>query len=309
LGIVAATPCSYSDRVCEGGRIVDDARFKAAPGIEAQAGAPSMVGAARLAFHRVGAQTRLGVLEQRHPLRVLFPDAHDDELPLAVLANVSGGVVGGDRLEVSAAVEQGASAMITSQAAEKIYRSSGATAAIDNTLSVGEGAWLEWLPHETILFDRARLARTMRVTLAPTGRLLAGEIMVFGRARSGERVTTGYLRDAWEIRRGGRLVWCETMLLDGDIGGALGHAMRFGGACAAATLVYSGPEAGAILEDVRGWLGPRADAAATRLDGLVVVRWLSASPKRLRGSYGALRARLRAKIAGLPARLPRIWET
>ncbi len=282
---------------------MDGTRFKPAASPQTQA-----IGAARVAFRRVGSQTRISVLEQRHPLRVLLPDAPDDEIPLAVLANVSGGIVGGDRLEVAAAAESGAAVMITSQAAEKVYRSIGAVATIDNALSVGGGAWLEWLPHETILFDRARLRRRMRVDVAPSGKLLAGEIVVFGRAKHGERVTQGHLHDHWEVRSNGRLIWCDAMRLDGDIGAELAHPMRFGGARAFATLIYAGADAGAVLESARGLLADGRDGAATRIDSLVIARFLSASPSRLRRAYGALWARLRAQAGGLQSRLPRIWE-
>ena len=264
-------------------------------------------GAARVAFRREGSQTRICVLDQRHPLRVLLPDAPDDGIRLAVLANVSGGIVGGDRLEFTAAIESGAAVMITGQAAEKVYRSTGATATIDNALSVGEDAWLEWLPQETILFDRARLRRNIRIDVTASGKLLAGEIIVFGRAEYGERLSHGHLQEHWEIRHGGRLTWCDMLRLEGDIGAELAHPMRFGGARACGTLVYVGVDAAAALDLARDELAGRRDGAATRIEGLVIVRFLSASAIQLRQAYGALWARLRAHAAGLPARLPRIW--
>lgn len=264
-------------------------------------------GAARLVFRRDGSRTRVSSLEQRHPLRVLFPDSPDEGIGLAVLANVSGGIVGGDRLECMAALEPGTSVMITTQAAEKVYRSTGATATIDNGLSVGDQAWLEWLPHETILFDRSRLVRNIRIDVAASGGLLAGEIIVFGRAEHGERLSQCYLRDQWEIRQCGRLTWCDTLCLEGDIGGELAHAMRFGGARAYGTLIYLGTDAAAMLELTRGQIDECGESAATRIGNLMIVRFLSASTSRLRQAYGALWARLRSRAAGLPARLPRIW--
>jgi urease accessory protein len=264
-------------------------------------------GAARIVFRRDGSRTRVSRLEQRHPLRVLFPDAPDDGVGLAVLANVSGGIVGGDRLEFAAELEPGASVMITTQAAEKVYRSTGATATIDSALSVGDQAWLEWLPHETILFDRARLLRNKRIDVAASGRLLAGEIVVFGRAEHGERLCQCHLRDQWEIRHCGRLIWCDALRLEGDIGGELAHPMRFGGARAYGTLIYMGTDAAAMLDLVRGQIDSCRESAATRIANLVIVRFLSASTSRLRQAYGGLWARLRARAAGLPAHLPRIW--
>jgi len=51
---------------------------------------------------------------------------------------------------------------VTASAAEKIYRSTGATTVIDQCLSIDADAALEFLPPETILFDGARLRRALR---------------------------------------------------------------------------------------------------------------------------------------------------
>ena len=116
-------------------------------------------GVAEVAFARRGGTTRLTHLHQRNPLRVLFPAAEAGDIDLAVLLTTSGGLVAGDRLAISAHLEDGAAAHVTAAAAEKVYRSTGATTIVTQHLTVGEGAWLEYLPPETILFDGARLRR------------------------------------------------------------------------------------------------------------------------------------------------------
>ena len=153
-------------------------------------------GAASVAFARDDDVTRLTGLYQRDPLRVLFPDVPEGEIPTAVLVTTSGGLVGGDRLDVSVAVGDGAEAMMFGQAAEKVYRSAGPTSRIAVELSVGRDGWLEWLPQETILFEGARLERRTLIEIAPGARALAGEILVFGRIAGGERLSRGLVRDA-----------------------------------------------------------------------------------------------------------------
>ena len=106
-------------------------------------------------------------LDQRAPLRVLIPDTPDDPLPQAILLNTAGGLVGGDRIEVSVKIGEGAAALVTAQAAEKVYRSTGRPVQIDNRIEVGSGGWFEWLPQETILFDRCRFHRTAMLDAAP----------------------------------------------------------------------------------------------------------------------------------------------
>ena len=82
----------------------------------------------------------------------------------AVIVNTAGGIAGGDRFDLDIAVGAGrARSSVTTAAAEKVYRSLGPDARDRRASSRSAPArTLAWLPQETILFDRARLARTHR---------------------------------------------------------------------------------------------------------------------------------------------------
>jgi predicted RNA binding protein YcfA (HicA-like mRNA interferase family) len=179
----------------------------AQPSCLGEPGARSSDGVARLEFRRRGAATDLARLFQQGSLRVLRPNVPAGEPACAVLLNTSGGIVGGDVLEIEARLAPGAAAMITTQAAEKVYRSAGALSTLDVRLALAADAWLEWLPQETILFDRARLRRRLVLDLAQSARLLAADLLVFGRRVRGERFQDGFFHDRWQVRLAGRLVW------------------------------------------------------------------------------------------------------
>src|SRR5262249_56092175 len=83
----------------------------------------------------------------------------------------------------------------------------GGPCAIDVAVGVEEGAALDWLPQETIVFEGARLRRRTVAEVAAGGALLACEMVVLGRAASGERFQSGLLFDSWAGRRARRLVW------------------------------------------------------------------------------------------------------
>ena len=270
---------------------------------------PLVDGAAELGFTRRDGVTRLAHLYQHDPLRVLFPRVEAGEPPEAVLVTTSGGLVGGDRLRVAVTVGAGAAARVVGQAAEKIYRSAGADGLIEVGIKAGADAWVEWLPQETILFEGARLRRVTRLELASGARALAGEMLVFGRRARGERLTTGLVRDAWELRRDGRLVWADSLHLDGDIAALLAATAGFDGAAAGATLVHGGDDAGARLDLARGLaeaaVGCRAGVSLVH--GVLVMRWLGAEPLSVRRAFGDAWTALRADC-GWPARLPRLWE-
>jgi urease accessory protein len=273
--------------------------------------AASVHGVAILRFARSGVDTRLADLYQRAPLRVLFPQALDQGVPTAVAVTTTGGLVGGDRLDLDVAVDDGAAAVVTAQAAEKVYRSLGADCRIRVRLTAEPGSWLEWLPQETILFEGARLRRTTLLDVAPTARVMAGEMLVFGRTASGETLSRGLVRDAWEVRRGGRLEWMDALHMEGDLAAPLSSAACFAGAKATATMIYAADDSGARLdlarEQIREYIGEDVKAAATVVGGVLVVRWLGRDGFSLRTGYGGFWAAFRNHVGGLRAALPRVW--
>jgi len=177
-------------------------------------------GIAEIGFDHRDRGTYLAHLYQRDPLRVLFPAPAPGDPPLAVIVTTSGGLVAGDRLDVSVRLAPGARAHVTASAAEKIYRSTGPTTTVAQTLSVGAGAALEFLPPKTILFDGARLRRHTSISLAAGSGFLGGDIVVFGRRARGERFTYGLLREVWQVRREDKLLWGDTLHFGGDAIGA-----------------------------------------------------------------------------------------
>lgn len=257
---------------------------------------------------------RLTELEQRAPLRVLFPRDRECGVPQAVLVSTSGGLVGGDICDIGVRVGERTSLILTSQAAEKVYRSAGAQVRTNICLDAATESWLEWMPQETILFEGSRLIRQTTVNLAAGARLFAGEMLVFGRHAHGEAFTRGLLRDSWQIRVAGRLVWADSLLLEDDVAGLLAAPAGFDGAVAAASLVYAGEDAAARLDWVRAALddlvSERAEAqlrlAVSGINGLLVVRGLARDASRLRSCIIEFWRTFRASV-GLPPALPRIW--
>jgi urease accessory protein len=264
-------------------------------------------GAAEVAFVcAADGRTRLAALRQRAPLRVLFPRQLPGELPVAALVNVGGGLVAGDRAAVRVRVGEGAAALVTGQAAEKVYRSTGALTRIESRLEVGAGGWLEWCPQETILFDRARLRRRLRLVLAGDARAMLGEIVVLGRLAAGERFRHGLLFDRIEVEREGVLAWLDSLRLDDPA--VLDAAAGLSGATVLATFVHAGPGACGRLELARDLLERAEGAGATAVNDLLVVRWLGTDPLLLRRSFARFWGGFRAAVAGLPPALPRLWH-
>ncbi len=268
-------------------------------------------GAARIAYaHARDGQTRLADLYQRAPCRFLFPDVEAGEPPQAVLLTTSGGLTGGDVLDVSVRAQAGSCATLATQAAEKLYRAlpDEPDSLVQVALDVESGATLEWLAQETIVFDRARLRREIGVNLTGDARLLATESVVFGRAAMGERLQQGRVHEAWRVRRDGRLVWADALRIDGDVQAHRAAAFGIGDAAGCATVLYAGPDAQALLAPLRDRLADlERVAGATCFDGLLIVRLMAPDAALLRTSVRRVAGSLRAMALGLPEALPRVW--
>jgi urease accessory protein len=276
--------------------------------------ASGVAGIAEIGFVRRDGATRLAHLYQHDPLRVLFPTPERGDIPLAVLLTTSGGLVAGDRLRVTVGAEERAAAQVTAAAAEKIYRSTGATTAILQDLAVGAGGWLEYLPPETILFDGAQLRRQTIVELGTRAGFLGGGILVFGRQAHGERLTHGLVNERWEVSRNGALVWGDALHLDGDIAAILADPACFASAAACATMILAPPDGeprgfidGARAVQARS-TAPGLQAGVTAVGGLLVARWLAVDALTLRRAFTDLACHLRHAAMGLPPHLPRLWH-
>lgn len=256
-------------------------------------------GVARVAAERIAGETVAMEIDEQGPLRLRFPRVRAAGALEAVIVNTGGGVVGGDRLAFAIEAGEGAEIAVTSQAAERVYRSSGADANISVRLAAAPRARLAWLPQESILFDRARVARVIDAEAAPDAALTICEPVVLGRAAMGERVAQGLLRDQWRVRRDGRLVFADALSLDGPIASIMSGPAVAKGAIALATLVHLKSGAETSVDAVRDALrGHEVEAGASAFDGMVIARMLAPD-----GS--ALRAALLATFAALGVVVPR----
>lgn len=250
--------------------------------------------------------SRIARLHQAFPCRLLFPNTAAGEPPLAVWTTLSGGLAGGDRLRLQIVVDSGAALSVTSQAAERVYRSNGMDCIVDVNITIGADAWLDWAPRATILFDGARLRRRTTISIAPGGRLLACEGFTFGRLARGESFTSGLLFDRWRIDRGGRPLWIDSLRLD-DPRSALAAPAAFDGSRALATALYVAEDAEQYLDAARELLnGSQARAGATVVNDVLVARFLGREPDQVHRDLSRYLAALRQRVGPYSANLPRI---
>jgi urease accessory protein len=250
--------------------------------------------------HQVEGVTRRRQLHESGSLRVRFPSPEAAGLS-AVFVNTAGGVAGGDRFEIKITAGEGSRIAVTTAAAEKIYRAKGPAAQFDIALKAAAGSQLSWLPQETILFNEARLSRRIDIDLAESASLALCEIVVFGRTAMGERLLQGGLVDRWRLRRGGRLVFAETIRLDGDIGEKLSKAaVAKDGVAIGTALIVPGDEA--LVERLRELSSSfGGEVGISAWNGFAMARFCAQDAARLRADMVAVLRR----ATGLA--MPRLW--
>lgn len=244
---------------------------------------------------------------QGSPIRVLFPrTGHVQE---AVLVNTSGGVAGGDCLESSVTALTGASIIVTTQAAEKIYRALDQPARIRTKLNVDNGGKLAWLPQETILFNHARLYRRTEIEISLGSQLLALECLVLGRAARGEKLTGGAIVDSWRVSKNGRLQWADTFRLVDGAFSKLSRKALLWDSTALATLLYFGPGLEERLQLVRAQSASfDCQCGVTLVGGMLVGRLAGRSSFELKAALGNLLQKFAEEVASGPFRVPKMWS-
>ncbi len=81
-------------------------------------------------------------------------------------------------------------------------------------IDVADGARLDWLPQENIVFDDARARIATDVVVAPTGSAIGWDAVVLGRQASGERWSSGALWLDTRVAGPDRALWIEQSQVD-----------------------------------------------------------------------------------------------
>lgn len=246
-----------------------------------------------------------GFVREEGSLRIRFPREGGEAL-VGVIVNTGGGMTGGDEFSIAARVAENTCVTLTTSAAEKFYRSTGEMAVMNIALSVERNSSLFYVPQEAIVFNQARVQRSVDVRLAGNARALLCDMTCIGRTAMDEKVENIVLRDKWRIWVDDKLEIADFTTLSGDGARILARPNIADGAVCFGTLYLSGDH---LNETVAGWnqsfatLPEGTQAAAGVAGKLALVRMVSSNAQVLRSAMSTCFA-----FAGL-ANPPRSWAT
>jgi len=261
-------------------------------------------GLGQLSLQFKDGRTRIAKLYQEGAAKIRMPQTAADPLE-AILINMSGGLTGGDRLRWEVELSENASAVVTTQACERIYRSGGGEARIATRLKLAKGTRLAWLPQETILFNQSAITRRLDVEMEKGAELLVVEANVFGRLAMGETVERALFHDRWRVRQEGRLVHAEELRLGPDVAEQLQARAVANQALAIATVLMVSDDAGRHLDAARMIVGEDGGCSLvdTNQASKLIIRLIARDSYELRKRLVPLLALLNGK-----AGLPKVWS-
>lgn len=226
----------------------------------------------------------------------------------AIIVHPPGGIAGGDRLDIAIDCSRDAHGLVTTPSAAKWYGASPENPA-SQTLRVELHGALEWLPQETIVFNRAQVRSDILIRAARSGRMIGWDHLIFGRHRSGESFDEGCMRQSLRIEIDGRIVWHDRLLLEGS-DALFDSPIGLRGEHTFATLWALVPEDARWTEPIVESLRAAVPAIAwTLLHGRLLVGRILARPLELKPLMTKAWESLRPIVVGIPAVAPRLWAT
>jgi len=244
----------------------------------------------------------------------------------SVLIHPPGGIAGGDRLELDLTLDEQAHALLTTPGATRFYRSAGAPAAQSVQARLANGARLEWLPLETLVYPGALAESRACFDLASGAEMIGREVVALGLPAAARHFDQGCYTQHLELPG----VWLERGTLDAQDRTLLDSPLGLARRRVLATLWFSAGTALAPLrrdallaaaravpgQDDESPLARAVDDAAATVHGstspherLVVLRVLAWRVEPALELLNRVWAQWRQLAWGLPACAPRVWRT
>jgi len=261
---------------------------------------------AALALRYAVRNDRTSLIERRHhgPLSVQRPFYPEpDGTCHTYLLHPPAGIVGGDELAVTMTLETDTKALVTTPGATRWYYSAGRTATISQIARLNNGAMIEWMPQETLLFDGANANLNTCIELTGNAKFLGWEILSFGRPACREEFSCGSLDFRFELVRDGVLILRERLRSNGLPAGLMGYGghMTFIATGADDLVLHTAQEV--CNYSVNALCGP------TLIGDVLIVRGLAKDCAPLTDLSRELWRLLRPMVSGRSAVTPRIWRT
>ena len=286
--------------------------------------APSWLASLDLEFAVRGKKTVLSRCRHQGPLgvqRAFYPE--QDGCAHVYLLHPPAGIVSGDELRISAKLEAGSRALLTTPGANRFYRARGHSDKADKQsqycqFDVQAAATLEYLPLETLVYNQANALNQVEIKVKDSGCYMGWEVLCLGLPHIQQSFTQGKLQQVTTLFHNGKPLFHDRIHLAAldslhqqkiALGGhhVVGNFIIFSG-----DLASEAKQLAVLVNELRTYLSDKQleqQFAVTEIQGVVVVRHLGESSEHCRDTFHQLWGFARQFVLNKTQNTPRIWYT
>jgi urease accessory protein len=269
----------------------------------------------RLNFAKTKRGVRLVEKEHHGPLYVqkpFYPEgAH---CPHIYLLHPPGGLVSGDRLEITVNAAEQANVLVTTPGAGRMYRAraDGLPQTQVVNLNVAKNASVEWLPLETIVFPKANAESCINIELAENSKFIYWDTLCLGLHASNEPFDQGQYSQLLQVKHHGKLKLQERLTINDDNRTRIASMVGMRGHVNQGLLLAGGFTQAplALIDKIRQRCETSSLlAAVTFIEGILIVRSLANCSEQSRTLFEQIWGEIRPELLDRTACPPRIWNT
>jgi len=239
-----------------------------------------------------------------HVQRALHCDEGCPGMAYLYLASTSGGILQGDRHATEILLEEDSAAHVTTQGATRVYGMNANSAVQEISVTLREGAYLEFVPDQIIPYRGSRFYQRTRLNVHESAAMVCSEIIAPGRAAMGESFEYDVCRIRTEAvnERGTRRFADIANIEPGRHSPSSFGVMEGRTVLGTVYVLAQSDDAGAIREGIAGAAPPGTSMGTGTLrggDGLLV-RILGDRTEDVRDAVRGIVAQARRTIVGAP---------
>lgn len=261
--------------------------------------------------------------EHKGPLYVqkpFYPEGRD--LAHLYILHPPGGMVSGDKLEITSEQDPHSKVLITTPGAGRVYKARPDKSLQHQiiTLNVADNASMEWLPQETILYPDAHTRLDTNVQLGENAKYIGWEVTSFGLPASQQKFDSGRVNQCFELRQQGRLKVKERLVLHDDnqsmmqqLAGMNQQAIN--GFMVAGPFVQEDEQVQNLMQTLKShceWINQAKDktiAGASLTGDYIIIRYLGSYSEQAKNLFIKCWQDIRPILLQREACKPRIWAT
>lgn len=244
------------------------------------------------------------------------------------------GIVSGDTLALCVALAKNSRVLVTTPGAARFYRArvADALASLQTqnvNLTVSDNASLEYLPMETLIYNKANALNNIKIHVEGAGQYIGWEITCLGLPHIEQPFEQGNLTQSMTLFHDKKCLFYDKMAIstaEGNSNAMMDQRVALGGHHVVGNMILFDGAANtkqellqldipftahlvSLCREAIRILDVSALIAVTELQNVIIVRYLGSSSEQCRYIFAAIWKDVRPIMLNMQGIVPRIWHT